>query len=370
MKQKPLKILISGGGTGGHIFPAIAIADALKEKAPNTEFLFIGAKGRMEMEKIPAAGYPIKGLWISGFQRSLSIKNLSFPFKLIHSLYKAGQIIKQFKPDVVIGVGGYASGPCLRMAIRKGKKTLIQEQNSYPGITNRLVGKQVDKICVAFHDMDKWFPKEKIVYTGNPLRKSAVNIENKKDEAATFFEVDINKPVILIVGGSQGALAINQAIANNLEKLKETNIQLVWQTGTNFLPQAQEVIKAAGMEKQLKATAFINRMDLAYAIADIVIARAGAMTISELSVVQKPVIFVPLPTAAEDHQTKNAQRLVDKQAALLIENSKADKELIAAAIKLANNRAIQVELTKNIGHFAKYNAAEEIAEEVLKLAER
>ncbi len=370
MKQKPLKILISGGGTGGHIFPAIAIADALKEKAPNTEFLFIGAKGRMEMEKIPAAGYPIKGLWISGFQRSLSIKNLSFPFKLIHSLYKARQIIKQFKPDVVIGVGGYASGPSLRMAIRMGKKTLIQEQNSYPGITNRLVGKQVDKICVAFHDMDKWFPKEKIVYTGNPLRKSAVSIENKKDEAATFFDVDTSKTVILIVGGSQGALAINQAIANNLEKLKETNIQLIWQTGTNFLPQAQEVIKAAGMEKQLKATAFINRMDLAYAMADIVIARAGAMTISELSVVQKPVIFVPLPTAAEDHQTKNAQRLVDKHAALLIENNKADKELIAAAIKLANDKAKQAELTQNIGHFAKYNAADEIAEEVLKLAER
>lgn len=367
MKQKPLKIVLSGGGTGGHIFPAIAIADALKAKAPGSEFLFIGAKGRMEMEKVPIAGYPIKGLWISGLQRSLSLKNLIFPIKVGYSLFMARQLLVGFQPDAVIGVGGYASGPTLRMAIRLRMKTLIQEQSSYPGITNRLLSKKADKICVAFPEMDKWFPAEKTFYTGNPLRKSAVGIAGKRQEALRFFQITEDKPVILIIGGSQGARAINQAILTQISVLAQADVYVVWQTGKEFLPIAQQAIQQTVKTDQLKAIDFIHRMDLAYAAADIVVSRAGAISISELAVVAKPVIFVPLPTAAENHQHKNAMRLVEKDAAILVDNDRAITDLVPAMLNLAFNPTKQQLFAQNIAQFAMPDAADAIAEEILKL---
>lgn len=368
MLHKPLKIVISGGGTGGHIFPAIAIADAIKAKAPGSDILFIGAKGKMEMEKVPQAGYAIKGLWISGFQRSLSVKNLSFPFKLVSSLYQARKLLKNFKPNVVVGVGGYASGPSLRSAIQLGIKTLIQEQNSFPGITNRLLGKKADKICVAYDEMDQWFPKDKLLLTGNPLRKNAVEINGKTQEAKTFFSINNDAPVVLIIGGSQGAWAINEAIRSNFTSLIDSNINLIWQTGVHYFPTAKQLIHDSGDPAQIKVTDFINRMDLAYAIADIVVSRAGAMSISELAVVGKPVIFVPLPTAAEDHQSKNAQRLVNKEAALMIRNEHAKMELVPKIIALAANNEKRQLLSQNICQFALPEAASHIADEIIKLA--
>lgn len=370
MSQRPLKIVISGGGTGGHIFPAIAIADAIKEKAPGSEFLFVGAKGKMEMEKVPQAGYPIEGLWISGFQRNLSLKNLAFPVKLIASLWKARAILKKFNPDVVIGVGGYASGAALRMAIHLGMKTLIQEQNSFPGITNRLLGEKADKICVAYEQMEKWFPEEKIKLTGNPLRKNAINIVGKVEEARSHFSIENDHPVVLIVGGSQGAKAINEAVHQNIDLLLKANMNLIWQTGTSYIQTAQQLFLEKGSPRNLKAVAFINRMDLAYAIADVVVSRAGAMSISELSVVKKPVIFVPLPTAAEDHQTKNAMRLVNKNAAIMVSNENATSELPQAILDLVAEETKRMKLSQNIEQFALPDAAASIADEIIKLAAR
>jgi UDP-N-acetylglucosamine--N-acetylmuramyl-(pentapeptide) pyrophosphoryl-undecaprenol N-acetylglucosamine transferase len=370
MSQRPLKIVISGGGTGGHIFPAIAIADAIKAKAPGSEFLFIGAKGKMEMEKVPQAGYPIEGLWISGFQRNLSLKNLVFPIKLVASLWKARSILKKFRPDVVIGVGGYASGAGLRVAIHLGIKTLIQEQNSFPGITNRLLGKKADKICVAYEQMEKWFPKEKIILTGNPLRKNAVDIAGKAEEARRYFSIENDHPVVLIVGGSQGAKAINEAIHQNIDHLLEANLNIIWQTGTSYFQTAQQLIQEKDSPSKLKVMAFINRMDLAYAVAGAVVSRAGAMSISELSVVKKPVIFIPLPTAAEDHQTKNALRLVNKDAAIMVRNENATSELPKAILDLVSDEAKRIRLSKNIAQFALPDAAASIADEIIKLAAR
>ena len=303
MKEN-LKVVISGGGTGGHIFPAIAIADALKRRFPKADILFIGAKGRMEMERVPKAGYPIEGLWISGFTKDLSA--LSLPFKLVSSLTKACRILKRFQPDVVIGVGGFASGPTLKAANWLGIPTVIQEQNSYPGKTNRNVGKKAKAICVAYDHLDQWFPAEKIHFTGNPLRAN-ITLNGTRDEAAAFFSLDATTPVALLVGGSQGALGINKGISAQLAAFKDSDLQLIWQTGKTYITQAQEEVKALGLENQVKPTVFIERMDLAYGLADMVISRAGAMSISELALVQKPVIFVPLPTAAEDNQAKNAQ---------------------------------------------------------------
>ena len=363
MKEN-LKVVISGGGTGGHIFPAIAIADALKRRFPEADILFIGAKGRMEMERVPKAGYPIEGLWISGFTKDLSA--LSLPFKLVSSLTKARRILKRFKPDVVIGVGGFASGPTLKAANWLGIPTIIQEQNSYPGKTNRNVGKKAKAICVAYDHLEQWFPAEKIHFTGNPLRAN-ITLNGTREEAAEFFKLDPTKPVALLVGGSQGALGINKGISAQLAAFKDSDLQLIWQTGKTYIDQAQAEVKALSLENQVKPTVFIDRMDLAYGLADVVISRAGAMSISELALVQKPVIFVPLPTAAEDHQTKNAQQLVDAEAALMVRNAEAEKELVPALLRLKDDLELQAKLSKNIGKFARPNAADDIVNEIVKV---
>ena len=365
MKEN-LKVVISGGGTGGHIFPAIAIADALKRRFPEADILFIGAKGRMEMERVPKAGYPIEGLWISGFTKDLSA--LSLPFKLISSLTKARRILKRFQPDVVVGVGGFASGPTLKAANWLGIPTVIQEQNSYPGKTNRNVGKKAKAICVAYDHLDQWFPAEKIHFTGNPLRAN-ITLNGTREEAAEYFHLDPTKPVALLVGGSQGALGINKGISAQLAAFKDSDLQLIWQTGKFYLEQAQQEVKALGLEEQVKPTVFIDRMDLAYGLADVVISRAGAMSISELALVQKPVIFVPLPTAAEDHQTKNAQQLVDAEAALMVRNADTEKELIPTLFRLKDDRELQTKLSTNIGKFARPNAADDIVEQIIKAIE-
>ena len=363
MKEN-LKVVISGGGTGGHIFPAIAIADALKRRFPKADILFIGSKGRMEMERVPKAGYPIEGLWISGFTKDLSA--LSLPFKLVSSLTKACRILKRFQPDVVIGVGGFASGPTLKAANWLGIPTVIQEQNSYPGKTNRNVGKKAKAICVAYDHLDQWFPAEKIHFTGNPLRAN-ITLNGTREEAAAFFSLDATKPVALLVGGSQGALGINKGISAQLAAFKASDLQLIWQTGKTYITQAQEEVKALGLENQVKPTVFIERMDLAYGLADIVISRAGAMSISELALVQKPVIFVPLPTAAEDHQTKNAQQLVDAEAAIMVRNADTEKDLIPTLFRLKDDHELQAKMSANIGKFARPNAADDIVDQIIKV---
>lgn len=367
MHPKPTKIVISGGGTGGHIFPAIAIADSVRQLKPDADILFIGAQGRMEMDKVPQAGYSIKGLWISGLQRKMSFKNLSFPFKLLYSLFKAYSILRKYKPNIVVGVGGYASGPTLRAALWLNIPTLIQEQNSYPGITNKLLGRKVNRICVAYDNMEKWFPKEKIVQTGNPLRKAAVDIGGKTKLAHKFFELKEEKTTVLVVGGSQGAKTINLTLNQNLKQICSEGIQLIWQTGKTYYNEAKEVTSKAGLKDAVKPVAFINRMDLAYAAADIIVSRAGAMAISEIAVVGKPVIFIPFPFASEDHQTKNAKRLVLKKAALLVENKDVSELLLPTIISLSKNKQLQNELAKNISQFAITDASENIAKEILEL---
>ena len=365
MKENP-KFVISGGGTGGHIFPAIAIADALKRRFPKADILFIGAQGRMEMERVPKAGYTIEGLWISGFTKEF--KSLLLPFKLVSSLTKACRILKRFQPDAVIGVGGFASGPTLKAANWLGIPTVIQEQNSYPGKTNRNVGKKAKAICVAYDHLDQWFPAEKIHFTGNPLRAN-IALNGTREEAAAFFGLDPNKPVALLVGGSQGALGINKGISAQLAAFKDSDLQLIWQTGKTYITQAQEEVKALGLESQVKPTVFIERMDLAYGFADMVISRAGAMSISELALVQKPVIFVPLPTAAEDHQTKNAQQLVNAEAAIMVRNADTEKDLVPTLFRLKDDHELQAKMSTNIGKFARPNAADDIVNQIIKTIE-
>lgn len=371
MKQtqisKSPRLIVSGGGTGGHIFPAIAIADAFKRRHPDAEILFVGAKGKMEMERVPQAGYPIEGLWISGFKRELTLDNLSFPFKLISSLCKAKRILKRFKPDAVVGVGGYASGPTMRKATSLGIPVVIQEQNSFPGVTNKIVAPKAAKICVAYDNMERWFPKGKIVMTGNPLRNNVVATEGKREEGAKFFGLDPQKPIILLVGGSQGALGINKGISAKLAMFKDVDYQLIWQTGKLYIEQARNEIKELGLEERVKPTVFIDRMDLAYGCADVVISRAGAMSISELSLVKKAVVFVPLPTAAEDHQTKNAQSLVDKDAAIIVKNSETPEKLIPTVFELLNDKDKILTMEENIAKFARPNAAEDIVNEIDKI---
>jgi UDP-N-acetylglucosamine--N-acetylmuramyl-(pentapeptide) pyrophosphoryl-undecaprenol N-acetylglucosamine transferase len=362
-------IIISGGGTGGHIFPALAIARALKRKLPEAEILFIGAKGKMEMEKVPAAGFPIKGLWISGLKRELSAENLMFPLKVLHSTIKSACIIRRFKADVAVGVGGFASGPALRAAGLLGIPTLLQEQNSFPGITNKLLGKKASKICVAFEGMEKYFAAKKIIITGNPVRKEIIETEGKKGGAASFFGLDPLKKTVLIVGGSQGALSINVCIEKLLPLLKENKVQLLWQTGRNFEERAKEASLKTGF-KDVKVVDFIQRMDFAYAIADVVISRAGAIAIAELAAVRKPVIFIPLPTAAEDHQMKNAKRLEEKDAALVIKDHEADEKLPSLLLNLLEDEAARLKLEKQIGTFATVNADEKIADEIIALIKR
>ncbi|MBN2173242.1 MAG: undecaprenyldiphospho-muramoylpentapeptide beta-N-acetylglucosaminyltransferase [Bacteroidales bacterium] len=364
--RSKLKAIISGGGTGGHIFPAIAIANTLKKRVPEAEILFIGARDKMEMEKVPAAGYPIEGLWISGLQRKLTWQNLAFPVKVISSLNKAKKIINRFKPDVVIGVGGFASGPTLRAATGVKIPALIQEQNSYPGITNKLLAKRVDRICVAYEGMEKYFPEEKIVLTGNPVRQEVIDIAGKKSEAVEFFGLDTTQKILLVIGGSLGALAVNKGVLANLENFRKNNIQVIWQTGKYFYPTATTETSTMDLTG-IRIIAFIDRMDFAYAAADVIISRAGAIAISEICAVAKPTIFVPLPTAAEDHQRKNAQALVDKHAAILIPNHEVQDKLQETVTDLIKNDQQQVEFISNLKKLAIKDASERIVDEILKL---
>lgn len=368
-KKRTYRIMISGGGTGGHIYPAISIANALKEMHPDTEFLFVGAKGKMEMEKVPEAGYKIVGLRISGLQRSLKLSNLMFPFKVLFSVAKAFKLLKQFKPDVVIGVGGYASGPLLHAATKKGIPTLIQEQNGFAGLTNRLLAKKVDKVCVAYENMERFFPKDRIVMTGNPVRTDILSTEGKRTEALKHFGLSADKKTLLIIGGSLGARTINNAIAEGAERLVNEDIQVLWQTGKFYIDEMIERTKDID-SGSLKVLPFIKEMDLAYAAADVIISRAGASSISELSLVGKPVIFVPSPNVAEDHQTKNAMAMVSKEAAEHVSDSEAPEHLVKESILLLMDGQRQELLKENLKPLGKPNAAKDIANEVIALIEK
>ncbi|GAB4401603.1 MAG: undecaprenyldiphospho-muramoylpentapeptide beta-N-acetylglucosaminyltransferase [Microscillaceae bacterium] len=360
------KIIISGGGTGGHIYPAIAIANEIKALRPEAEILFVGAQGRMEMEKVPKAGYPIEGLWISGLQRRLSLQNLLFPAKLWLSLRRAGQILRQFRPQAAVGVGGYASGPLLYAATRHKIPTLIQEQNSFAGLTNRWLASRVQKICVAYEGMEKFFPAQKLVLTGNPVRRDILHLEGKAAEGYAHFGLQPNKPTVLVIGGSQGAKSINEAIAQNLEKFEQAGAQLLWQTGKN--PFQESALSQAGEAlPYVRRTEFIYPMDLAYAVADVVISRAGALSVSELCIAAKPTVFVPLPTAAEDHQTQNARALVAKEAALLVPNAEAHARLVPTALYLLQNAPLRQKFSQHLRPLARPEATRQIAEEVLRL---
>ncbi len=365
-KQKTYKIILSGGGTGGHIYPAIAIANSLKEEFPNAEFLFVGAKDRMEMEKVPQAGYDIKGLWISGIQRSLTLKNVMFPFKLISSLWNARKIVKSFKPDIAIGTGGFASGPLLFMAASKHIPCLIQEQNSYPGITNKLLAKKVQKICVAYDSLERFFPKDKIIKTGNPVRQDLLNIDSKTVEAKDFFNLKHGKYTLLVLGGSLGARNINSLIEKELDYLDMQNVQVIWQCGKLYYSQ----YKIYNNTKDIQVYPFLNNMDFAYAAADIIISRAGASSVSELCIVGKPVIFIPSPNVAEDHQTKNAMAIVEKDAAMIIKEGDLDVDFENKFSQLIQSPEKQKQLGTNIKKLALVNATKDIRDEVIKLLKK
>jgi UDP-N-acetylglucosamine--N-acetylmuramyl-(pentapeptide) pyrophosphoryl-undecaprenol N-acetylglucosamine transferase len=362
---KQYKFIISGGGTGGHIYPAVAIANELKERYPNAEFLFVGAKDRMEMEKVPQSGYEIKGLWISGLQRSLSLKNLMFPLKLISSLWASKKIIKSFKPDVAIGTGGYASAPLLRVASNKGIPCLIQEQNSHAGITNKWLSNKAKSICVAYEGMEQFFPSEKLKLTGNPVRQDLLDISDKRTEAISFFKLNSNKKTLLILGGSLGARRINELINSSLELFEKLNLQVIWQCG-KFYYETYKNYKT----ETVQIHAFLNRMDLAYAASDFIISRAGALSVSELCLVGKPVIFIPSPNVAEDHQTKNALAISNKNAALLIKENELDSMFESEFSGLISSEEKQQEFSKNIKELAKPNATKEIVAEIERIMKK
>ena len=361
--MKKLKFILSGGGTGGHIYPAIAIANELKSRFPDAEFLFVGAKDKMEMQKVPQAGYQIKGLWIAGLQRRLTFDNALFPIKLISSLLKAKKIIKEFKPDVVIGTGGFASGPLLQMANSAGIPTVIQEQNSFPGITNKLLSKKANAICVAYENLEQFFPKEKMILTGNPVRQDLIDIASKREEAIQYFNLDANKKTVLVLGGSLGSRRINQLIAKEIDNFIANNVQVIWQCGKFYF----EEYKHFNDNKNVQVLSFIDKMDLVYAAADVIISRAGASSVSELCIVGKPVIFIPSPNVAEDHQTKNAKAIVDKKGAILIKESDLDPQFNTVFNNLLSDENLQKELTLNIKSLAKPNATNEIVDEIVKL---
>jgi len=357
------RIILSGGGTGGHIYPAIAIANELKSRYPSAEFLFVGAKDKMEMEKVPQAGYKIEGLWISGIQRKLTLKNLTFPFKVMMSLLRSRKILKTFKPDVVIGTGGFASGPLLQVAASKKIPCLIQEQNSYPGITNKLLSKKVNKVCVAYDGLERFFPKEKIVKTGNPIRQDLLEIDNKTIKAKDTFGLKHGKHTLLVLGGSLGARRINELIEKELEFFQTHNVQVIWQCGKLYYQE----YKVYNNEEDVQVHPFLNNMDFAYAASDIIISRAGAGSVSELCVVGKPVIFIPSPNVAEDHQTKNALAIVEKEAALMIKESDLDIDFENTFAPLVSSMERRKKLGTNIKKLALVNATKDIADEVEKL---
>lgn len=363
--SKDLRIILSGGGTGGHIYPAISIANELKLRYPEAKILFVGAKDRMEMEKVPQAGYEIKGLWISGIQRKLSFKNLMFPFKLLSSLGKSRKIIKEFKPDVVIGTGGFASGPLLKVAVSQNIPTLIQEQNSYPGITNRILSKHVDVICAAYEEVKRFFPEEKTVITGNPVRQDLLSVDKKREEGQQFFNLKPNKKTVLVLGGSLGARRINQLIEVYAPKFEKQEIQLIWQTGKLYY---EEYKQYDGDYVQMHE--FLNRMDLAYAAADVIISRAGAGTVSELCVVGKPVLFIPSPNVAEDHQAKNALAVTKKKAALTLTEAELSEKFEERFFGLLASEEEQQLLSENIRKLALPHATSNIVNEVEKLIKK
>ena len=360
--MRNLNFIISGGGTGGHIYPAISISNELKLRYPNSKILFVGANNRMEMQIVPKHGFKIIGLWVSGFSRSFSIKNLIFPLKLLISLIRSVFIIKSNKPDLVIGTGGFASGPILYIASLFGIPTVIQEQNSYPGITNKILGKRVNKICVAYDNLDRFFDKKKIVFTGNPVRSDIKKIDIKTTSAFNF-KLEENKKTLLIIGGSNGSREINKAILNNLELFNSLDIQVLWQCGKIYFEQ----YKHLNTNKSVSVFAFIDEMNLAYDVADIIISRAGASSISELCIVGKPVIFIPSPNVAEDHQSKNALSLVNKKAAIMIEEKNIKKDFKNSFTELINNKELQIDLSRNVLKQAKLNATKDIVNEIEKL---
>ena len=368
--NKNLRIIISGGGTGGHIFPAVSIANAIKELRPDTEILFVGAEGRMEMHRVPAAGYPIKGLPVAGFDRKNLLKNIPVLIKLFKSQRLARKIVKEFQPHAAVGVGGYASGPTLKVAGNMGVPTLLQEQNSYAGVTNKLLAKQAKKICVAYEGMERFFDKDKIILTGNPVRQGLLNHSKTREEAIATFGLDPSKRTILILGGSLGARTINQCLMENLDKVKSSGIQFIWQTGKIYIEEAKAAVAKAGELPMLHVTDFISDMATAYCAADLVISRAGAGSISEFCLLQKPVILVPSPNVAEDHQTKNALALVNKNAALYVKDMEAKELLLDKAIEAVKQPDLLKNLSKNITEFAFTDSANIIAKEVIKLAEK
>lgn len=364
-----IRVIISGGGTGGHIFPAVAIANALKALDPQNEILFVGANGRMEMEKVPAAGYKIVGLDIQGINRQQFWKNIFLPFKLFKSMNKARKIVREFKPDVAVGVGGFASGPLLMVANRLHIPTLVQEQNSYAGVTNKRLGNKAAKICVAYEGMEQFFPAERLLLTGNPIRRASIEIEGKREEALAFFGLDADKKTILVTGGSLGARTLNESVMASFGKFDDANIQVIWQCGSYYFDQLSQELKDK-LSGRVHMLAFLQRMDYAYAAADMIIGRAGAGTISELCVVGKPVILVPSPNVAEDHQTKNAMALVNKHAAVLVKDNEAKATLFDIAIALLGNESESKALAQNIKKLALLDADVVIAKEVLKLANK
>ena len=362
-----MRAIISGGGTGGHIFPAIAIANAIKGRYPDAEILFVGAEGRMEMEKVPAAGYKIKGLPIAGLQRRLTLKNLALPFKLLKSQRMVRRILMDFAPDIVIGVGGYASAPTLKMATKMGFKTVLQEQNSFPGLTNKMLAKNADVICVAYDGLQRFFPPEKIVFTGNPVREVIERMDCTHEEGAAFFGCDPEKPIVLSVGGSLGAGSINNMLMSHLQRFRENKVQLVWQTGKWMYDDAVQKVKNAGLQEWVKVHQFIGRMEMAYAAADVVISRAGAIAISELCIVGKPVVLIPSPNVAEDHQTKNAMALVSKGAAIMVRDAECKDTGIQTVLDLIANPTACTQMSRNIQQFARPHSAELIVDEIEKI---
>ena len=356
------KFILSGGGTGGHIYPAIAIANELKLQFPDAEFLFVGAQDKMEMQKVPQAGYEIKGLWIAGLQRKLTLQNLMFPLKLATSLLESRKIIRQFKPNVVIGTGGFASGPLLQAAGQAGIPTVIQEQNSFPGITNKLLSKKANVICVAYGNLERFFPKEKIVLTGNPVRQDLIDIKSKRDEAIAFYGLDPNKKTLLILGGSLGARRVNQLIEKELHNILSQDVQIIWQCGKLYFEDYKKY-----NQQNVRVVDFIERMDFVYAASDVIISRAGASSVSELCIVGKPVIFIPSPNVAEDHQTKNAQAIVDAKGAILLKESELESQFSIVFEALLKDQGKQQQLSDNIKKLAMPNATKVIVEEIKKL---
>jgi len=363
---KQPKIILSGGGTGGHIYPAISIANELKSRYPEASILFVGAKDRMEMQKVPEAGYPIEGLWISGIQRKLSLSNLMFPFKLISSLWKSKKIIKKFQPDVVIGTGGFASGPLLKMANSADIPTVLQEQNSFPGITNKWLAKGADKICVAYDDMDRFFPKEKIIKTGNPVRQDLLEIDSKRNEGLATYNLDPEKKTVLVIGGSLGARRINQLIEKELAFFDKNDIQVLWQCGKLYYEEYKKYDNTKGVQVHQ----FLNTMDLAYAAADVIVSRAGASSVSELCIVAKPTLFIPSPNVAEDHQTKNANAIVSQNGAKMLQESELDEKFEKTITQLLSSEAMQIKLTHAIKKLALPDATKDIVNEIELLIRR